>query len=109
MLVSREAEVRRHLKACLSDHPKLRLLEANSPTAAASLASELAVHLIITDAKAATVMKALPEVRTILLAEQPVHEGMAGERSRQHVMHRPFSAETLRATVLLLLQESTAS
>ena len=109
MLVSPEAKVRQHLRACLSDHPKLRLLEANSPTAAASLARELAVHLIITDAKASTVMRALPEVRTILLADQPIHEGMAGKRSRQHVMQRPFSAETLRATVLLLLQESTAS
>jgi len=109
MLVSPEAELRKHLKACLCDHPKLRLLEATSPTAAASLARELAVHLIITDAKASTVMRALPEVRTILLADQPTHEGMAGRRSRQHVMQRPFSAETLKATVLLLLQESAAS
>jgi len=105
LLVSHESAVRRDLYASLSEHPKLRLLEACSPTAAASLASEVAVHLIIADAMAASVMQALPEVRTILLADNSVEMHLSVNRLRQHVMQRPFSAETLSATVLLLLEQ----
>ncbi len=105
LLVSRQAEVRRHLRACLQDHPKLRLVEVNSVSTAVSLASEVLVHLIIADPGTANVTRALPEIRTILLADEPPSRDGFVAGPRQHVMQRPFSAETLAATVLLLLRE----
>jgi hypothetical protein len=107
LLVSSEAEVRGHLRACLQDQPKLRLIEVDSVSAADALASEVQVHLIIADPGAASVTRAQPAVRTILLADDPAGLHSTAPGPMQHVMQRPFSAETLAATVLLLLSEST--
>ena len=109
LLVSRQAEVRHHLRVCLQDNPKLRLVEVDSVSVAASLASEVAVHLIIADPGTVGVTRALPEVRTILLADVPMIRDVLGAGPKHHVMQRPFSAETLCATVMLLLQEPTGA
>lgn len=105
LVVSRQREVRRHLRGCLDGHAKLRLADVASVTAAVSLAREVSVHLIIADPSAWSVTRALPGIRTILLANDSLGRDLAGSSRRQHVMQRPFSPETLAATVHLLLRE----
>ena len=105
LLISRQREVRLHLRACLDGQTRLRVADVSSVTAAVFLSREVAVHLIIADPAAWSVSRALPEIRSILLSDDaPSHETSASG-PRRHVMHRPFSAETLAATVNLLLRE----
>lgn len=105
LLVARLREVRRYLRSCLDNQSRLRVADVASVTAAVSLTREVAVHLIIADSAAWSVSRALPEIRTILLSDGPPSHEVGANGKRRHVMHRPFSAETLAATVNLLLHE----
>lgn len=105
LLVARQREVRRHLRSCLEGHRQLRVADVASVSAAVGLAREVAVHLIIADPAAWSVSRFLPEVRSILLTDVPAGHDPSTAGRRRHVMQRPFSAETLAATVHLLLRE----
>ncbi len=105
LLVARQREVRRRLRECLEGQAELRVVDVGSIAAAVALAGEVAVHLIIADSAAWSVSRQLPDIRSILLSDHVVGHDPTLVGPRQHLMLRPFSPETLAATVHLLLRD----
>ena len=100
LVVSAEADLCRYVRECLRDRADVRVRDAATIGAAAAVAADGSVSLLIVDARERAILGALPHVRAILIVDDVVD---VLPMPRVRFMERPFTAEGLLAEVGLQL------
>jgi hypothetical protein len=102
LVVAQESDVRRHVRECLRERKDVHVLEASTVTAAVALAERHSLALFIVDEPERDLLRALPNVRAIVLVDEvPLGEPESGTSVR--LLGRPFTTEGLMAEVDRLL------
>jgi hypothetical protein len=100
LVVAADPDVRQYVRECLRERDDLGVLEASAVAMAERMVAEHAPELLIVDGRDAAVLRAIPEGRAILLADEvPV------DMPRAHIatLMPPFGGRNLQALVDLLL------
>jgi hypothetical protein len=100
LVVAADADVRQYVRECLRERDDLGVLEASAVGMAERMVAEHAPEILIVDGRDAAVLRAIPEVRAILIADEiPVDLASA----RIATLVQPFGGRNLQALVDLLL------
>ena len=101
LLVAEDADVRRYVRECLRDRADLRVLEASTVAMAERLVAAHRPRLLIVDARDAAVLRAIVDVRAVLIADDaPLDATPSG---RIVTLVRPFGGRDLEAFIDALL------
>jgi hypothetical protein len=102
LIVAAEPDVRRYVRECLRERTDLRVLDAETVTAAVMLAAHHSPELLVVDEPESNVVVALPQLLAIVIVDDVPH-GAPGVGTRRRLLARPFTAEGLLAEVGALL------
>jgi hypothetical protein len=103
LVVAGETDLRRYVGECLRDRTDLRLIEAQTVSAAIALAADYAPQLLIVDEPEANVVTTLSQLFAIVIVDDVPH-GAPEPGTRVRLLARPFTAEGLLAEVGRLLK-----
>ena len=102
LVVAPEADVRRYVRECLRDRHDVRILEAETVTAALTIAAQESPALLVVDAAESEVRATLLRFRAILIVDEVPRQARSfGPRIR--FLTRPFTGVGLAAEVGRLL------
>jgi|RhiMetdeSRZDD1v2_1073273.scaffolds.fasta_scaffold26020_7 hypothetical protein len=102
LVVAAEADVRHYVRECLRDRDGVRVLEAETVTAALTIAAHDSPALLVVDAPESEVLVTLSQVRAIVIVDDvPRHAPSFGPWIR--FLARPFTGDGLVAEVGRLL------
>ena len=102
LVVAAEPDFRRYVRECLRERTDLRVLDAETVTAAVMVAAHYSPELLVVDEPESSVVAALPQLLAIVVVDDVPH-GMAGPGARRRLLARPFTADGLLAEVGALL------
>ena len=103
LVVAGEADLRRYVRECLRDRTDLRLIEAQTVSAAIALAADYSPQLLIVDEPESNVVTTLSQLLAIVIVDDVPH-GAPESGTRVRLLARPFTAEGLLAEVGRLLK-----
>ena len=102
LVVAAEADVRCYVRECLSDRRDVRILEAETVTAALAIAAHDSPALLVVDASESQILGTLSRFRAVVIVDEVPRQARSfGPRIR--FLARPFTGDGLAAEVGRLL------